>query len=121
MSRKPRTSSQDLLDEVQIKCIGLIVAEWALLDAIVSMAIWKFCNLDRERGLSVTADLGSLARIKMLTSLARVHFGAYPEAAGALEELLEITREMEVLNGERNLVVHNIWLPHAPEKIGRCA
>ena len=42
MPRRPRTSSQDLLDEMQIKCIGLILAEWAMLEAIVSVTIWDF-------------------------------------------------------------------------------
>ena len=105
------SSAQDLLTDLQIRCIGLITAEWALLEVIVSIAIWTACDLDREKGLSVTADLGSLAKIKMLSALAQVHFGSNPDATHVLTRLLEITGEMERLNAERNTVCHSIWLP----------
>jgi hypothetical protein len=105
------SSAQDLLTDFQVRCIGLITAEWALLEVIVSIAIWTACNLDREKGLSVTADLGSLAKIKMLSSLAQVHFGSNPDAAHVLTRLTEITDEMAHLNSGRNIVCHSIWLP----------
>jgi hypothetical protein len=100
------TSSRDLLDSFQIECIGTINTEWALLEATVSVAIWDYCGLDRDRGLIVTSDLGALAKINMLTALARVRFG---DPSPALTKLLDITGEMRALNTERNIIAHNLW------------
>jgi hypothetical protein len=37
------------LDDLQLKCIGLITAEWSMVEAVLSVAIWDFCGLDRTR------------------------------------------------------------------------
>jgi hypothetical protein len=71
-------SSRDLLTPFVRECIGTINSEWALLEATVSVAIWDYCALDRESGLAVTADLGSLAKIQMLAALGRLRFQDQP-------------------------------------------
>ena len=100
------TSTRDLLRQDQILAIGLINAEWAMLEATVSVAIWDYCGLDRQKGLGVTADLGSLAKISMLEALARIHFKHDSEL---IEEIAAIAGRMEKLNSERNVIAHNLW------------
>lgn len=106
MKRRPAPSIQDLLSKLQIQCIGLITAEWAFLEAMVSVAIWDYCNLDREKGLSLTADLGSKAKINILGALAKQHFAGDSAAA---EVMANLVADMDRLNSERNRIVHNPW------------
>ena len=110
MKRRPAPSIQDHLNDLQIKCIGLITAEWAHLEATVSVAIWDYCAFDRERGLCITADLSSLSKIQILGALAKQRFSS---DAAALEEISAIISDMTKLNTERNNIVHNLWSTNA--------
>jgi len=104
----PYLGSQDLLTEFQLKCVGLINAEWALTEAVMSIAIWDYLKLDRKNGLSVTADLGSLAKIQMLGSLAKLRFEG---DSTARQTIAGIVGTLKTCNSERNTVAHNLWLP----------
>jgi len=106
MARRPTPSVKDYLSELQIQCIGLITAEWAHLEATVSIAIWEYCDLEREQGLCVTADLSSLNKINILGALTKLHFTSDDPVAN---EISEIVKRMEKLNTERNNIVHNLW------------
>jgi hypothetical protein len=96
------------LDDLQLKCIGLITAEWSMVEAILSVAIWDFCGLERTRGLSVTADLGSLAKINMTKALGQNHFKA---GSQFLAEFTAMMDQVETLNSGRNIIVHHLWTP----------
>jgi hypothetical protein len=109
MARTKIATTQDLISDLQIKCIGLIAGEWSLLEATMAMMIWALCGLDRKRGHCVTSEISSLAKIKMLSSLMHVHLKPYKQAASTLREFDAIVGELELLNTERNTVVHGIW------------
>jgi hypothetical protein len=101
-------TSNDLLAQDQLLALGLIAAEWSMLEAVVSVAIWDHLAVSRTQGLSVTADLGSLAKIKMLRALADDRFKNDTEAH---EKIKSITGLMEAYNTKRNDILHNVWEP----------
>lgn len=102
-------TAHDLLNEPQRVALGLIVAEWALLEATMSVAIWDYLELNRDHGMSVTADLSSLAKINMLRSLAILRFdGKNDEACGKIKGIMG---EIKRLNTDRNTMIHNMWSP----------
>ncbi len=100
------TYVNDLLSSDMIDSIGHITAEWALMDAELSVAIWDYCGMDREKGLCITTDLGSLAKINMFSALAKRHFAFDPEKIASIEDL---SKRLGTLNTERNTVVHQLW------------
>jgi len=99
--------ARDLLASDQVAALGSIAAEWSMLEAVVSVAIWDYLILGRNDGLAVTSDLGSLAKIKMLRALALLRFeNRNTEAA---KKIKHITGQMEELNTKRNSYLHNLW------------
>jgi hypothetical protein len=100
------TFVNDYLTNDMINSIGHITAEWALMEAELSVAIWDYCEMDRKQGLCITADLGAMAKINMFSALAKRHFVADSKMLEVIEDL---TKRLGALNTERNTVVHQLW------------
>lgn len=100
------TFVNDCLTESMINYIGHITAEWALMEAELSVAIWDYCAMDREQGLCITTALGAMAKINMFSALAARYFRADNPK---LKEVEDLTKRLVAFNAERNSVVHHLW------------
>ncbi len=89
-----------------LQAIGNLAAYWAYLESSVEVAIWCFLNRRREIGGMITADMGMISRINLLTSLAEAKFKSHPELAAPLKELL---KRIDPARISRNNIIHNLW------------
>ena len=84
--------------------IGEVAATWQYLELSVQTAIWAALDLDSERGRFATASLRFDTNLDIIGLLA-------PDDTG---ELIKATK---ALQGERNTVVHGIWIS-SPLQVG---
>ena len=98
--------TQDYLGTDHILAIGLVACEWSLLEAHLSVCIWRMLGVEWEHGHILTDDLSPAARIHMFHAIAVVTFR---EDSKPLKEAGELFSELQCLATERNNLVHNVW------------
>jgi hypothetical protein len=91
--------------EGHCRALGLITANFAVLEEVTAAMVWSLCGSDIRVGQIVTAEL-SYARIRaVLSSLLRVAFPSV-EMRAEWESVLARATEAEQ---KRNIYIHSLW------------
>ena len=86
--------------------IGIIAAEWSMLEATIESTLWSIAKLDARLGATITTHAGFRNCRDALLALIRDRFPNCPE----IDELGKLmTDDLNKLYGERNRYVHGIW------------
>lgn len=97
----------DMLDTLIISAIGRIVAEWALCETMISVAIWDMLGVTWEQGHILTDDMTAATRLRTFRALAA---DKYEDQHPVLyEETENLFKRLDACNTERNHLAHNVW------------
>jgi hypothetical protein len=91
------------LPEDFIQEIGRIVVHWAFLEHYVQRIVWLLLKVDAKRGRVAVRDADMERRIDMIADLASIE-------GAKLETLDSFKSKAKETAGDRNLVVHGLWM-----------
>lgn len=104
------------LGDEDLRAIGRITANFALLELMMSNCIWLLVSADARIGQIITAELSFRRLLVLFSSLYR-HKASTPQAIDELDALLSRVVQAEE---KRNQVTHSIWgAGHAPGEVAR--
>lgn len=86
--------------------LGNVAAYYAYLESATEITIWAFLNLDYHRGTAITAGMGTISRIQLLTILAARELAELPEAH---TQFLNTLKLIDAARVKRNDAIHALW------------
>jgi hypothetical protein len=88
----------------QERLIGRVIVSWSKLEAIMQDVIWVILDVGLEDGRILTARMNAITKLRWLRSFAKRHV-----SGENLESLQSILDTIEVLQDDRNFIVHASW------------
>lgn len=98
---------QQVMKPEMMIAIGRVAAEWSYFEAMAEMGIWGLASLSSGYNRIITTDMFAPQRMKVLGLLVHKRFGDSPNTIATFNE---IYARFEVLNGERNDIIHSDWV-----------
>lgn len=95
--RPPTTS-------LHLEAVGMIAMEWAWLEIIIEMAIWRLLRVRGPIGTAVTRHIAPRVRLDILLSLADLKMNEQDR-----EQLARLIDRINKLTGPRNDLIHAEW------------
>lgn len=89
-----------------LEAIGKVMVEWAYIEHMMEIAIWKLSNLNERKGMCFTAKINNLTKFNILRSLGCELFG---ENSAEHKELLKISQDFKDASELRNGIAHAKW------------
>jgi hypothetical protein len=113
----PRFFSKSALTDEHLRAIGLIAAEWSVLEITLEAVLMHFFADDWERGRILTVEMSNTARINAILSLAQLErdsvqpmpFELHRITADQFEQLRMLCSKFDSLRSQRNSVIHAYW------------
>jgi hypothetical protein len=115
MAKSSPRGSYPLSDE-HLYAIGGIVVIWSHIELAMEVAICGLYDINIDRGLVLTANIGFQSRVSLLRILATR--GAIKDKATAAD-LLKLLARVEERYAERNAVAHGVWSGTEDPKVAR--
>jgi hypothetical protein len=113
---KPSAPKTHLISDEHLCAIGAIVVVWSLIEMAMECAICGLYDINTDRGLVLTSNIGFQSRVSLLRILA-MRGAVKDEATG--EDLKKILTRIEQGYADRNSVAHGWWSGTAHPKIAR--
>lgn len=92
-----------LLTQEQREAIGCVAVESSRVDNLIEGMIWDLLDLDKPRGLAVTAKIQFKGKAEMLYELIKLRD---PKAGTAFAGLYS---DLTNINAKRRLIIHGTW------------
>lgn len=99
-------TARDVLSDAQLTALGLIAAEWGMLEAALYTNAAAICGLGARTLLTFTGNPGA----KKLAEIIRAVLPTYVQEASARDKLDRLLKEVERLADLRNDAVHACWV-----------
>lgn len=99
--------------EAQYALLGKIVAEWALIENLLSMALARLALAPDFPAIALTEKLSYHHRLRAMKQLLDLHEGRYHNRyldIGAIASGRTIAKKLEGWRHERNTIAHAIWM-----------
>ena len=97
-----------------LKVIGTIVANFSVLDEVISSWIALLIDTDSDTSDIVTAELSFAGKVALLSSLHRhrIEERSYPSKRISLEleEMTELVKKISTAEEKRNTILHSFWV-----------
>lgn len=114
----PRFSSMSALTDEHLRAIGLIAAEWSILEITLEAVLIHFFANDWEQGRILTVEMSNTARINAILSLAQLERDSvwpmpndlHRITADQFEQLRMLCSKFDSLRSQRNSVIHAYWI-----------
>ncbi len=103
---KGKLVSHVILNDIQLKAIGTVAVECAMVDRQIERFIWHASGLEETQGKIITAAMQLSARLDLLQALVKAKV-----TEQILEKFVEFASELRVAIDERNTMIHGLWLP----------
>lgn len=111
---KPKSAPR-FLPPAYLVALGNMNAYWAYLESATEICIWAMLNLGYQEGTAITAHMGQVTRLQVLTILTDLQFLEYPEAHS---HLMEIWKTIDEVRIKRNDLTHAMW-KHEKNKMAK--
>lgn len=85
--------------------IGQISHQWNMVEVYLQLIVWHYLDLDYKQGRLLTYWPGARGKIQIFQALA-LH---WVDEADLKVEIRAIAKQAEMLNVDRNKIVHGIW------------
>lgn len=102
----PTFPLQSVLSDDHLRAFGLIIAQWASLEALLGVALREICHLESEGGILVTTGMDYRVVTGMLQTAVRRRFPK--EDADFFDKLMV---KLGKLKDARDIIAHKRWEP----------
>jgi hypothetical protein len=106
MTDFPPNKSPSPISDAHLRAIGAICVNWSVIEMGMELAILCLYDIDRDRGLPLTSNIGYQSRLALLRILATQGAITDPIEAKACTDIL--TR-IEQAYPKRNEAAHGLW------------
>lgn len=109
--------STGALTDEHYRAIGLIAAEWSVLEIALETAIIQYISDEWDDGRVLTVELGNVARVNAIIALAKLNMERADKESfnyitpDQFATLVKICNKIDNLRTRRNEAVHAYWLP----------
>ena len=103
---KDKTSFLSTRSDNHFQVIGMILVLWSYIEMAMECAICRLYDINMDRGLVLTSNIGFQSRVSLLRILAKR--GAIEDAEAA-KECLSLLSRIEKGYADRNAVAHALW------------
>lgn len=93
------------LTDEHLRSLGKITANFALLEALVSLCIWTLIGGEQRLGQITTAELSFSQKVTLLSSLYRYRVNSAEEST----ELKGLLSRIAQAEEKRNAITHSVW------------
>ncbi len=108
MTDYPPNKSPALISDAHLRAIGAICVIWSTIEMAMELAILGLYQIDHDRGLPLTSNIGFQSRLALLRILAMRGAIKDQTEAKACEDILN---RIEKSYPKRNEAAHGLWAP----------
>ena len=98
------------LSDEHLQAIGLIAAEWSILEITTEQMIMHFIAENWEKGRAITVEMGAVSRINAILALSKIEALQGKISPDHLKKLESLCNRLDSLRAERNKIVHGYWI-----------
>ena len=113
---KDKQESVHPISESHLREIGAIVVIWSHIEQAMEVAICNLYDINVDRGLVLTSNIGFISRVALLRILARR--GAIKDKELAAD-MVEILKRISDGYSERNAAAHSVWSGTSDASVAR--
>lgn len=86
------------------RLIGRLIVDWAVIEALMQEIIWAILDIDISDGRIITARMDARRKMQWLRSFSKKHL-----EDDSFNTLADILDGIELLQDDRNFIVHGTW------------